>query len=125
MTLVLVATVAVLFATGTYLMLQQNLVRIVIGLGFIAHGANILLLLAGGPPGQPPIVGVDGSFNVEAMSDPLPQAMGLTAIVITFAITAFLLAMAYRNWVLHGDDVVEHDLEDRRISADETREDQA
>lgn len=125
MTLVLVATVAVLFATGTYLMLQRNLLRIIIGLGFIAHGANVLLLLAGGPPGQAPIVGVDGNVSVDAMSDPLPQAMALTAIVITFGITAFLLAMAYRSWVLDGDDVVEHDIEDRRIARRIAEEEQA
>lgn len=112
MTLVLVATVAVLYGAGAYLMLQRNLIRIVIGLAMIAHGGNLLLLLAGGPPGGPPLAGLETS----AMSDPLPQAMALTAIVITFGITAFLLAMAYRSWVLHGDDIVQHDLDDRRIA---------
>ena len=57
MTLVLVATVAVLYGAGAYLMLQRNLIRIVIGLAMIAHGGNLLLLLAGGPPGVPPLVG--------------------------------------------------------------------
>ena len=112
MSLVLVATVAVLFGAGTYLMLQRNLIRIVIGLAMIAHGANLLLLLAGGPPAGPPLVTPETS----AMSDPLPQAMALTAIVITFGITAFLLAMTYRSWALRGDDVVEHDLDDLRIA---------
>ena len=50
------------------------------------------------------------------VTDPLPQALALTAIVISFGITAFLLALAYRSWVLHRDDEVEDDLEDRRIA---------
>ncbi|MEK8107525.1 NADH-quinone oxidoreductase subunit K [Micromonospora sp. M12] len=49
------------------------------------------------------------------MSDPLPQAMVLTAIVITFGFTAFLLAVAYRSWYVSGDDEVPDDLEDRQI----------
>ena len=49
------------------------------------------------------------------MSDPLPQAMVLTAIVITFGLTAFLLAVAYRSWQLTGHDEVQDDLEDRQI----------
>ena len=51
------------------------------------------------------------------MSDPLPQAMILTAIVITLGMTAFLLAMAYRSWLLVGHDEVQDDVEDRRIVA--------
>ncbi len=49
------------------------------------------------------------------MSDPLTQAMILTAIVITLGMTAFLLAMAYRSWLLTGTDDVQDDVEDRRI----------
>ncbi len=49
------------------------------------------------------------------MSDPLPQALTLTAIVITFGVTAFLLALAYRSWLLTSDDEVEHDLADLDI----------
>ena len=49
-------------------------------------------------------------------ADPLPQAMVLTAIVITFGVSAFLLALAYRSWVLTGDDEVQDDVEDRRVA---------
>ncbi len=49
------------------------------------------------------------------MSDPLPQAMILTAIVITLAVTAFLLALAYRSRDISGHDEVQDDVEDRRI----------
>ncbi|HVM03152.1 MAG TPA: NADH-quinone oxidoreductase subunit K, partial [Acidimicrobiales bacterium] len=81
-------------------------------LALLGHGANLLLLLAGGRAGRAPIVGAgDGP-----VADPLPQALALTAIVITFGITAFLLALAYRSWLLRHDDEVEDDVEDRRIA---------
>ena len=49
-------------------------------------------------------------------SDPLPQALALTAIVITFGVTAFLLALGYRSWQISRDDKVEDDLEDRMVA---------
>lgn len=112
MILVLALVVGTLYAAGTYLLLQRTLTRIVVGLSLLAHGANLLLLLAGGRAAAPPVVGVDRG----AMADPLPQALALTAIVITFGVTAFLLALAYRSWVLTHDDEVEDDVEDRRIA---------
>lgn len=105
-------TVAVLYGAGTYLLLQRNLSRIVIGLAVLGHGANLLLLLAGGRAGKAPIVGV----GTGPASDPLPQALALTAIVITFGVSAFLLALAYRSWMLNRSDEVEDDVEDRRIA---------
>lgn len=119
MSLVLAVTAGVLFGTGTYLVLQRLLTRIVIGLGLMAHGANLVLLGAGGEPGTPPIV---GSAPRAGFSDPLPQALVLTAIVITFGVTAFLLALAYRSWELTAEDAVEDDLEDRRIAGLTKRE---
>lgn len=111
--LTLAVLVAVLFGTGTYLLLQRTLTRIVIGLALLSHGVNVLLLLAGGRSGLPPLLS-DG--DVGEYADPLPQAMALTAIVINFAILAFLLALAYRSWTITQDDEVEDDLEDRRIA---------
>jgi multicomponent Na+:H+ antiporter subunit C len=113
MTVVIALTAGVLFATGTYLLLQKLLSRIIVGLGLIAHAANLVLLGSGGEPGRPPIV--DGS-DPAAFSDPLEQALVLTAIVITFGVTAFLLALAYRSWSEQGTDEVEDDVEDRRIA---------
>lgn len=111
---VLVALMAgVLFATGTYLLLQRLLSRIVVGLGLIAHAANLILLGSGGRPGAAPIL--DGR-DPAAYSDPLEQALVLTAIVITFGVTAFLLALAFRSWESSGSDEVEDDAEDRRIA---------
>jgi multicomponent Na+:H+ antiporter subunit C len=111
-TVLLAATAAVLFGTGTYLILQRKLSRIIIGLGMLAHGAN-LLLITSGRRGTPPII---GEGDAEAFSDPLPQALALTTIVITFAVTTLLLALAYRSWLLTGDDEVEDDVGDRAVA---------
>ncbi|MGO1174031.1 MAG: Na(+)/H(+) antiporter subunit C [Actinomycetaceae bacterium] len=109
----LIAVVAVLVGTGVYLILERSLSRIVIGASLVTHGINVLILVAGGRAGEPPLI---GSSEPGEMSDPLPQAMILTAIVISLGITAFLLALAYRSWQLNGHDEVQDDLEDRRIA---------
>jgi multicomponent Na+:H+ antiporter subunit C len=111
--IVLVVTIGVLFAAGVYLLLERSLSRVLIGVILIGNGANLLFLVAGGAAGRPPIVGAEPEGQ---MSDPLPQAMVLTAIVITLGMTAFLLAMAYRSWQLHGHDEVADDVEDRRVA---------
>lgn len=107
--------IGVLFATGVYLLMQRALTRILIGLTVLTHAANLLLLVAGGLAGPPPFVGADGS-TPDGVADPLPQAMALTAIVISFAVSALLLALAYRSYVLTRDDAVQDDVEDRRIA---------
>ncbi len=111
--LLLVVAAAVMVAGGVYLVLERSLTRVAVGLVLIGNGVNVLFIVTGGPRGGAPIVGVTPE---EAMSDPLPQAMVLTAIVITLALTAFLVAMAHRSWQLHRHDEVQDDLEDRRIA---------
>lgn len=113
MSILLAFTTAVLFSLGTWLLLQRQLTRIVIGLGLIGHGANLLLLQTGERRGVAPFV---GSLAGKTIADPMPQALALTAIVISFGVGAFLLALAYRSWQLTGDDLVEDDLDDRRIA---------
>lgn len=105
MSVLLAATAAGLFAIGTYVVLQRKLSRIIIGLGLISHGGNVLMLTAG-RRGTAPII---GRGPVEEFSDPLPQALALTAIVITFATSALLLALAFRSWRLTSDDDVQDD----------------
>jgi len=112
MILVLAVVVGALFTGGTYLLLQRTLTRTILGLVLYGHAVNVLLLLAGGRAGAPPIV--DGSTG--PIADPLTEAMALTSIVISFGIVAFLLALAYRSWTLTGDDLAEDDIEDRRIA---------
>lgn len=108
----LLVAVAVLVAVGVYLLMERSLSRVVVGAILLGNGINLLILVAGGAAGRPPIVGQSD----EPMSDPLPQAMVLTAIVITLGLTAFLLAMAYRSWQLDRHDEVQDDVEDRRIA---------
>ncbi len=115
MSLIGLVVVAVLFGIGTYLIQQRLLTRIVIGLALISHGVNLLIILSG-RRGIAPVV--KGAVGPDGISDPLPQAMVLTAIVISFGVTAFLLALALRSFVLTGSDAVEDDLEDRRIAGE-------
>ncbi|MEU3269212.1 NADH-quinone oxidoreductase subunit K [Saccharomonospora sp. NPDC006951] len=110
--IVMAAVLAVLYSVGFYLIMQRSLMRVIIGIVILGHGANLFLQVAGGPPGQPVFV---GTAAIELMVDPLPQALALTAIVITFALTTFLLAMAYRSRALLGHDEVQDDVEDRRV----------
>jgi len=111
MSIMMSVLVAWLFAVGTYLLLQRALTRIVLGLGLLSHGAVLLLITVGGRAGRPPLVGKgDDGAGIAA---PLPQAFALTAIVIGFGVSAFLLALAYRSWVGTANDEVQDDIEDR------------
>ena len=118
MSVTLAATAAVLFSIGTYLVLQRALTRVILGLAVLSHGANTLLM-ASGRRGVAPIV---GSAAGGAFSDPLPQALALTAIVISFGVTMFLLALVFRSWVLTRDDDVQDDVEDRLIAREGRRD---
>ena len=108
--LVLIVVMAVLFACGVYAMLERSLTRVLIGFLLLGNATNLLLLIVMGEPGVAPFFGAAAS--TDDMSDPLPQALTLTAIVITFGISAFLLALIYRSWQLGQADTVEDDAED-------------
>lgn len=101
-----------LIACGVYLITERSLSRILMGVMLAGNGVNILFLVASGRAGGPPLIGVTAK---EDMSDPLPQAMVLTAIVISLATSAFLVTMAYRSFQLNGHDEVQDDVEDSRI----------
>lgn len=107
-----VVTVAALVGCGVYLMLERSLTRVLIGLVLLSNGVNIMFMIASGRAGDSPLVGISES---EDMADPLPQALVLTAIVITLGTIAFLLAMAHRSWQLNGHDDVQDDAEDAAI----------
>ncbi|MFJ6678040.1 Na(+)/H(+) antiporter subunit C [Microbacterium sp. NPDC091382] len=111
--LVLVIIMGVLFAGGVYAMLERSLTRVLIGFLLLGNAANLFLLIVMGAPGVAPFHGSDGGG--ETFSDPLPQALSLTAIVITFAISSFLLALIYRSWQLGQADTVTDDEADREV----------
>ena len=119
MTVLFAFAAALLFATGTWMLLQRRLSRILIGVGLVGHGSNLLLLTSGGPGGSAPIIGTGDPAD---FSDPLQQALALTSIVITFGVTAFLLALGYRSWRMTRDDLVENDVEDRLIARQRDRD---
>lgn len=89
MTVALALCIALLVGAGVWLLLDRDLLRVVLGLGLLGHGV-VLLLVASGRPGEPPLL----DRVTDRLADPLPQALGLTAIVIGFAVTAYLLAIA-------------------------------
>jgi multicomponent Na+:H+ antiporter subunit C len=105
-------TCCVLIATGVTLLLERSLVRVLAGVIVLGNGVNLLIVTAGGDAGGPPIL---GATPVPAMADPLPQALVLTAIVITLGFTAFVLALVHRSWQLTGSDEVQDDTEDRHV----------
>lgn len=108
--LVLVVVMAALIACGVYLLLERSLTRVVLGFLLIGNGVNLLILIMGGRSGFAPIY--DDSLDPGEYNDPLPQALILTAIVITFAVSAFLLALIYRSWRLANADDVSDDADD-------------
>ena len=112
--LTLAVLAGLLVACGVYLLLERSLTRILIGVIIAGNGVNLLFLVASGPAGGPPVLGLTGD---DKMADPLPQAMVLTAIVITLAVSAFVLTMAYRSFQINGQDEVQDDVEDARIAA--------
>ena len=112
-TVVLPVIIGGLYAAGVYLLLDRSLTRVLLGFLLLGNATNVLLLSTGGYAGLAPIIGV---ADPEDMSDPLPQALILTAIVITFGISAFVLAMIHRSWALARNEAVANDEEDRRVA---------
>ncbi|SDY50265.1 multicomponent Na+:H+ antiporter subunit C [Evansella caseinilytica] len=112
MEILMIITVGVLFSVSTYLILTKSLLRVILGIVLLSHGAHLLLLtMSGLKEGAPPLLGE----GAESYADPLPQALILTAIVISFGVTAFLLVLAYRTYKEHKTD----DLDQLRGNADE------
>lgn len=114
MSVALLLAVGSLTGVGLYLITARSLSRIVLGFALLGHAGVLALLASGGTPGSAPIA---GSAPATELSNPVPQALALTAIVISFGLTLFLLALGRREQLLTGDDLVEDDLEDKRIAS--------
>ena len=120
MTLGLSLAVGVLFGSGAFLLMKPDLFRIVVGIVLIANAANLALMASGLGRGRAPIHPVGD----EPLSDPLVQAMTITALVIGFAVTALLLSLAYRIYVSsHTVDLDELSHAEARHEAELERED--
>lgn len=95
---VLAVAVGVLFGTGVFMVMRRSVIKLAIGLAMISHSTNLLVFTAVGlTRGTVPIVEAGASRLAEPHGDPLPQAMILTAIVISFGVIAFALALIRRT----------------------------
>ena len=109
--LLLAIAVGSLFATGTYMIMRRGQIKLILGLALLSHGVNLLLFGSGTlTPGRPPIF-LDKKKYAEALAaavpaDPLPQALILTAIVISFGITAFVITLVNRRQTIAATDIV-------------------
>lgn len=112
--LTLALLIGVLFGTGVVLLMSRGIVRGFLGVLLMSNGINLMFVVAAGSPGRPPIVDYP-SGDETGISDPLPQALVLTAIVITLALTGFVLALADRSFHLSRTDEVADDDESIRI----------
>jgi len=115
MELVLAIMTGVLYAAGIYLILRRSLVKLIIGLVFLGNGINLLIFLMGGlVEGNPPIIDDDHSVLMGVFSDPVPQALILTAIVISFGLQSFAIILIKRAYqVVKTDDLDEMNTTDR------------
>ncbi|GIV68175.1 MAG: NADH-quinone oxidoreductase subunit K [Caldilinea sp.] len=110
--------VGVLFACGAYLVLQRGQIKLILGLGLFTHAVNLALfgtsaLTRGAPPIVPEEMGgapQGADVLFASYADPLPQALILTAIVISFGVTAFIVALVYRRDALTGSDLAPGEL---------------
>lgn len=120
--LTLLLVMGVLYAVGLFLLLERSLTRVLLGLMLLANATNILLLTTGGYAGLAPIFNKD--LPPSTYNDPLPQAFILTSIVISFAVTAFLLSLIYRSWLLSRADHIQVDSEDIRVAMQDLYDDE-
>lgn len=118
MEIVLALVIGGLYASGLYMMLRRSLVKMLIGLALLSHAANLLIFTAARlTRAGVPIIGMDQNVLETPYADPLPQALILTAIVISFGVTAFALALSYRTYKsTHTDDL------DRLKTTDESNQ---
>lgn len=100
MILAFALTISVLFGCGAYLLLHRDLIRVTAGVALISQSAVLTLLASSLGRGQAPLLPVDEQRTV---SDPLTQAMALTALVIGLATTGLLVALVERVTAAHRD----------------------
>jgi multicomponent Na+:H+ antiporter subunit C len=97
MELLMAVTIGVLYAASFYLLLRRGVVRVVLGVALLSQAVNLLIFTAGGlKRGGAPFIGPDEQALAATSADPVPQALILTAIVISFGVLAFTLAMVHR-----------------------------
>jgi len=105
MDIVFAIAIGGLYAAGIYMMLRRSVVKLIIGLALLSQAANLLIFAVGRPGrGTPPIIPPGMAELTTPFSDPVPQALILTAIVISFGVTAFALILIKRAYQETGTD---------------------
>lgn len=116
MELVLTVLIGLQYAGGIFLILRRSMVKLLIGIMLLGSGTNILIFLLGGlTKGKPPVIDESAKVFTDAFADPIPQALILTAIVISFALTAFAIVLLKRVYALVNSD----DLDDLNTPEEE------
>jgi len=105
MILLMALLIGALYASGVYLILRRNIVKLIFGLILLGHAANLLIFTIGGlVRASPPLVEVGAAAPPDGAADPVPQALVLTAIVIGFALSAFAAVLVKRVYLVTGTD---------------------
>lgn len=116
MELLLVVLIGILYAAGIYFVLRRSMVRLLLGILILGNATNLLIFLLGNlTKGKPPIIDADLKTFADAYADPIPQALILTAIVISFGLTSFAIVLLKRVYALIGSD----DLDDLNTPEEE------
>lgn len=107
MELVLAVVAGTLYAAGIYLLLRRRLAQVIVGIGLMSNGTNVLIFAAAGlTRANPPLIAEGMLEPAAAFADPVPQSLILTAIVIGFGVLAFSLVLAHRvHLATHSDDI--------------------
>lgn len=105
MNLLLPCAIGGLVAAGLYMMMRRSVIKLIIGLALLSHAANLLIFTAGRlERGRPPLIPYGADAPVPPYADPVPQALVLTAIVISFGLLAFTIALVFRTYQETGTD---------------------
>jgi multicomponent Na+:H+ antiporter subunit C len=105
MEIILAFVIGGLFGAGIYMLLRRSLLKLLIGLSLMSHATNLLIFtVARLTRGRAPVIGMNESVLEAPFADPMPQALILTAIVISFGVTAFALALSFRAYRSVGTD---------------------
>lgn len=105
MELLIVILIGVLYGSGIYMMFRRSMVKLLIGLILLSNGANMLIFLLGDiTKGRPPVIPEDANIFIDMYADPVPQALILTAIVISFGLQSFSIILVKRVYIVTGSD---------------------
>ena len=123
MEIVIIFLIGGMFSAGFYLLLQRRLAQLIVGLGLLTNATNLLVFtVAGLSRGGAPLIDNDSKVLDDAASDPTPQALVLTAIVIGFGVLAFFITLAYRAYREVGSDDLHEMVSTDLLDADDDPE---